>query len=282
MRPALTTSAHLPATGLWRQMPKQVGDAAICLTPSPLPLPAPPQPPACQACPGKGLDGSQRCHAQLWKHGCACTVLAGRYRPGLSNALLAIATGRPATPPCLVHPFTPAAMVGTWKKGPGVELFKALEDSLGSVPILAGPPRTRPPSRPHLPLHLGSAQHSCPGQTHVRVPATPTHPPPTPLSNTHTCTTTNAPALIRPFPCNRGPGRHHPRRGGPAGGHRRPRHGGAAVCLGRRPHQHPPAAQHLRELLCVPGCAPPPLLLGGAPYAGRPAKLWLVTGCSAG
>ncbi|PSC73026.1 4-alpha-glucanotransferase chloroplastic amyloplastic [Micractinium conductrix] len=29
------------------------------------------------------------------------------------------------------------AMVGTWKKGPGVELFQALEDDLGSVPILA-------------------------------------------------------------------------------------------------------------------------------------------------
>ncbi|KAL4434072.1 hypothetical protein ABPG75_000513 [Micractinium tetrahymenae] len=29
------------------------------------------------------------------------------------------------------------AMVGTWKKGPGVDLFQALEDSLGSVPILA-------------------------------------------------------------------------------------------------------------------------------------------------
>lgn len=32
-------------------------------------------------------------------------------------------------------------MVGTWKKGPGVDLFQALEDSLGSVPILAGGPR---------------------------------------------------------------------------------------------------------------------------------------------
>ena len=38
------------------------------------------------------------------------------------------------TPPH--HPA--AAMVGTWKKGPGVELFQALEDDLGSVPILAG------------------------------------------------------------------------------------------------------------------------------------------------
>lgn len=31
----------------------------------------------------------------------------------------------------------PAAMVGTWKKGPGVSLFKALESNLGFVPILA-------------------------------------------------------------------------------------------------------------------------------------------------
>lgn len=30
-----------------------------------------------------------------------------------------------------------AAMVGTWKKGPGVELFQALETGLGAVPILA-------------------------------------------------------------------------------------------------------------------------------------------------
>ena len=28
-------------------------------------------------------------------------------------------------------------MVGTWKKGPGVALFQALEAALGSVPILA-------------------------------------------------------------------------------------------------------------------------------------------------
>ena len=28
-------------------------------------------------------------------------------------------------------------MVGTWKKGPGAELFEALEQGLGQVPILA-------------------------------------------------------------------------------------------------------------------------------------------------
>lgn len=28
-------------------------------------------------------------------------------------------------------------MVGTWKKGPGAELFEALEAALGEVPILA-------------------------------------------------------------------------------------------------------------------------------------------------
>ena len=42
-------------------------------------------------------------------------------------------------PPPPTHPPTPtrAAMIGTWKKGPGVELFQALEGALGEIPIMA-------------------------------------------------------------------------------------------------------------------------------------------------
>ena len=35
------------------------------------------------------------------------------------------------------RPCRPAAMIGTWKKGPGVELFQALESALGEIPIMA-------------------------------------------------------------------------------------------------------------------------------------------------